>query len=85
MVDRPPTLDDLALTGAIDARFIVPVTDEHGGVTIYYRGQPTHYLLGGEWFVARPAMATADEPSEPAEVIEGVPRALPAGEAVVDS
>lgn len=51
---RPPTLDELALTGAIDARLVVPVTDEHGGVTIYYGGRPAQYLMNGEWFVARP-------------------------------
>lgn len=52
---RPPTLDELAWTGAIDARLVASVTDEHGGVTIYYGGRPTQYLVGGEWFVARPA------------------------------
>lgn len=40
--------------GAIDARVIVPVRDAHGGVTMYSRGCPTHYLLAGEWYVAAP-------------------------------
>ena len=42
----------MKLTGAVDARAIVPVRDAHGGVTIYYRARPTHYLLGGEWYHA---------------------------------
>jgi len=41
--------------GAVDARAIVPVEDAHGGVTIYYQGRPTHYLLAGEWYQAVPA------------------------------
>ena len=41
--------------GAVDARAIVPVEDAHGGVTIYYLGRPTHYLLAGEWYQAVPA------------------------------
>ena len=41
--------------GAVDARAIVPVEDAHGGVTIYYQGRPTHYLLAGEWYRALPA------------------------------
>jgi len=40
--------------GAIDARAIVPVRDAHGGLTMYSRGRPTHYLLAGEWYVAAP-------------------------------
>ena len=31
------------------------VEDAHGGVTIYYQGHPTHYLLAGEWYRALPA------------------------------
>jgi len=42
------------IAGAIDARAIVPVVDAHGGVTIYCQGRPIHYLLGGEWYAARP-------------------------------
>ncbi len=61
-MDRPLTLDELTLSGAIDARFVVPITDEHGGVTIYYRGRPTHYLMGGEWFAAEPSPLTPAEP-----------------------
>ena len=50
----PPSIRDLKLVGAVDARAIVPVEDAHGGVTIYYRGRPTHYLLAGEWYQALP-------------------------------
>ncbi len=41
--------------GAVDARAIVPVKDAHGGVSIYYLGRPTYYLLAGEWYQAVPA------------------------------
>ena len=53
----PPSIRDLKLMGAVDARVIVPVQDAHGGVTIYYRGRPTHYLLAGEWYQALPEPA----------------------------
>jgi|AP95_1055475.scaffolds.fasta_scaffold36034_2 hypothetical protein len=52
--------------GAIDARALVPVRDAHGGVTMYSRGCPTHYLLAGEWYVAAPrprAPQLAESPS----------------------
>ena len=49
-----PGIRDLKPMGAVDARAIVPVQDAHGGVTIYYQGRPTHYLLAGEWYEALP-------------------------------
>ena len=44
----------------VDARAIVPVTDEIGGVVIYAAGRPAYYVLNGEWFEALP------EPRAPA-------------------
>ena len=58
-MESPPSSRDLKSMGAIDARAIVPVQDAHGGVTIYYQGRPTHYLLAGEWYQALP------EPTDP--------------------
>ncbi len=51
-MESPASIRDLRLMGAVDARAIVPVQDAHGGVTIYYQGRPTHYLLAGEWYQA---------------------------------
>ena len=53
-MQRPPNSRDLELTGAVDVRDIRPVQDAHGGLTIFYKGRPTHYLLGGEWYQAYP-------------------------------
>ena len=53
-MESPAGIRDLKLMGAVDARAIVPVQDAHGGVTIYYQGRPTHYLLAGEWYEALP-------------------------------
>ncbi len=53
-MESPPSIRDLKLMGAVDARAIVPVQDAHGGVTIYYQGRLTHYLLAGEWYQALP-------------------------------
>ena len=39
---------------AIDARALVPVSDEIGGVVIYLSGRPSYYVLNGEWFAAVP-------------------------------
>ena len=55
-MESPPGTRDLKLMGAVDARAIVPVQDAHGGVTIYYQGRPTHYLLAGEWYEALPEL-----------------------------
>ena len=51
--------------GAIDARAIVPVRDAHGGLTMYSRGRPTHYLLAGEWYVAAPRPHAPQLPESP--------------------
>ena len=53
-MESPTVIRELKLMGAIDARAIVPVQDTHGGVTIYYQGRPTRYLLAGEWYEALP-------------------------------
>ena len=39
---------------AVDARTLVPVSDEIGGVVIYLSGRPSYYVLNGEWFTAVP-------------------------------
>ena len=44
---------------AVDARDIVTVQDAHGGLTVYLRDRPTHYLLDGEWYRAAPLPASA--------------------------
>ena len=65
-METPPGSWDMKLMGAVDARAIVPVADPHGGLTIYYRGRPTHYLLAGEWYLALPAdtaSASSDGPT----------------------
>ena len=36
----------------LDARSIVPISDEIGGVSLYISGQPAYYILNGEWFEA---------------------------------
>ena len=38
----------------VDARSIVPVADEIGGVVIYLGGTLAYYVLNGEWFEALP-------------------------------
>ena len=35
-----------------DARALVPVSDEIGGIVLYLNGQPAYYVLNGEWFEA---------------------------------
>ncbi len=40
--------------GNVDARAIVPIEDEIGGVVIYAGGRPAYYVLHGEWFEALP-------------------------------
>ena len=36
----------------LDAREIVPIVDEEGGVSLYISGQPVYYIFDGEWFEA---------------------------------
>ncbi len=38
----------------LDARAIVPIEDEIGGVVIYAGGRAAFYVLNGEWFEALP-------------------------------
>jgi len=40
------------LPAAVDARALVPVSDEIGGVVMYLNGQLTCYVLSGERFEA---------------------------------
>lgn len=66
-MEHPPSIRNLIIAGAIDARAIVPVADAHGGITVYCQGRPTHYLLGGEWFAARSVLPVppASPPDKP--------------------
>lgn len=43
----------------LDARAVVPVVDEVGGVVMYIAGRPAYYVLNGEWFEAVPATTSA--------------------------
>ena len=62
--------------GDVDARVIVPVEDEIGGVVIYAAGRPAYYVLQGEWFEALPeprsAVRAAAEGAAVANVDPGV-------------
>ena len=49
--------------GDVDARAIVPIEDEIGGVVIYAGGRPAYYVLHGEWFEALP------EPGSPRSAV----------------
>ena len=64
-MESPPIIRDLKRMGAVDARAIVPVQDTYGGVTIYYQGRPTHYLLAGEWYQALPEPTALAAPGRP--------------------
>jgi len=54
MVRMLPVVPETRLVGAVDARDILPVQDAHGGVTVYYQGRPSLYMLAGEWYRASP-------------------------------
>lgn len=43
----------------LDARSIVPVTDDIGGVVLYVAGEPAYYVLNGEWFEALAGIGAA--------------------------
>lgn len=36
----------------LDARAIVPIADEEGGISLYISGQPAYYIFNGEWYEA---------------------------------
>lgn len=40
---------------AVDARSVVPVEDDLGGIVLYLSGEPAYYVLNGEWFPAVPS------------------------------
>jgi len=69
--DHEPTIRRMA---AEDARGIVSVEDEHGGLVIYRHGEPTHYRLNGEWFaaVAVPFQPSCDYARPPRQRVAGV-------------
>ena len=43
--------DRISIT-AVDARKLVPVSDEAGGMVVYVGGRAAFYVLNGEWFAA---------------------------------
>lgn len=45
-------------SGAVDARTIVPVRDEIGGIVVYAAGRPAYYVLQDQWFEALPEPRT---------------------------
>ncbi len=51
--------------GNVDARVIVPVKDEIGGIVVYAAGRPAYYVLHDEWFEALP------EPRSTIRVVAG--------------
>lgn len=57
-VSIPPFVWDQV--AAEDARTIVPVVDQHGGLMIYRQGRPAFYCLNGEWFEAVSVTGPAD-------------------------
>tara|TARA_B100000686_G_scaffold44487_1_gene47067 strand:- start:1384 stop:1602 length:219 start_codon:yes stop_codon:yes gene_type:complete len=36
----------------LDARAIVPISDEEGGISLYISGKPAYYIFNDEWFEA---------------------------------
>jgi hypothetical protein len=54
MVSLPKSTTSLGVPLRLeaDARSIVPVKDEIGGIVIYFGGRPAYYVLNGEWFRA---------------------------------
>ena len=46
-------LNDISVA-AVDARSLVPISDEAGGVIVYIGGEAVYYVLNGEWFRAIP-------------------------------
>ena len=53
---KPETVDlgDTLPVAVMDARSLVTVSDEIGGVVIYIGGRLAYYVLNGEWFAAVP-------------------------------
>ena len=52
MMTNDPTRTTRSRLAAIDARTLVPVADEIGGVVLYINGRAAYYVLNGEWFPA---------------------------------
>lgn len=52
-IDRMPSAR-ASKCGDVDARTIVPVQDEIGGIVVYAAGRPAYYVLRDEWFEALP-------------------------------
>lgn len=59
---------------AVDARMLVPVNDDAGGVVVYIGGRAAYYVMNGEWFAALP------EPCEPVSADVTPPGAAAPGE-----
>ena len=69
---KPETVDlgDTLRVAAVDARSLVPVSDEIGGVVIYVGGRPACYVLNGEWFAAVPEpVRVGDATLRPNEIV----------------
>ena len=59
-------MKDHTAIAAVDARTLVPVKDEAGGVVVYIGGRAAYYVLNGELFAALPEpSATTDDVAPP--------------------
>ena len=58
---------------AVDARTLVPVRDEAGGVVIYIGGRAAYYVLNGEWFAALASPLRPVPHGGAAEPVDGLP------------
>ncbi len=58
---------------AVDARTLVPVRDEAGGVVIYVGGRAAYYVLNGEWFAALAGPLPLVPHGGGAEPVDGLP------------
>jgi hypothetical protein len=76
-----PSIRDLKMTGAVDARAIVPVQDGHGGLTIFFGSRPTHYWLAGEWYRAQPELTGETAVIAPDRADDRAPAVASAGRA----
>jgi hypothetical protein len=61
-----------------DARALVPVSDEIGGIVLYLNGQPAYYVLNGEWFEAVDGSAQRSRAETSEEQPTGDRLAIPA-------
>lgn len=69
-------MSDQIPIAAIDARRLVPVRDEAGGVVIYVGGRAAYYVMNGEWFSALPEPDGGMPPETVPEGTSGVGEGL---------